>query len=72
MAAVSVPFKLLLLFSSRRQLSPFPFDAVKQQLDLYCAARDVIWAQEEAKNNGAWTFVKPRFETTAGAASIVR
>ncbi|XP_043191514.1 2-oxoglutarate dehydrogenase, mitochondrial-like isoform X1 [Amphibalanus amphitrite] len=54
------------------QLSPFPFDAVKQQLDLYPSVGDVVWAQEEAKNNGAWTFVKPRFETAAAADSVIR
>lgn len=25
-----------------------------------------IWSQEEHRNNGAWTFVKPRFENLCG------
>lgn len=25
-----------------------------------------IWSQEEPRNMGAWTFVKPRFENLAG------
>ncbi|XP_043191296.1 2-oxoglutarate dehydrogenase, mitochondrial-like isoform X4 [Amphibalanus amphitrite] len=54
------------------QLSPFPFDEVKQQLDLYPADADIVWAQEEAKNNGAWAFVEPRFETTAAKAKVIR
>ncbi|XP_043191293.1 2-oxoglutarate dehydrogenase, mitochondrial-like isoform X1 [Amphibalanus amphitrite] len=53
------------------QLSPFPFDEVKQQLDLYPADADIVWAQEEAKNNGAWAFVEPRFETTAAKAKVI-
>ncbi|XP_037084049.1 2-oxoglutarate dehydrogenase, mitochondrial-like isoform X2 [Pollicipes pollicipes] len=54
------------------QLSPFPFDEVKQQLDLYPADADIIWTQEEAKNNGAWAYIEPRFETTAAKAKIIR
>jgi len=54
------------------QLSPFPFDEVKQQLDLYPSDADVIWTQEEAKNNGAWAYIEPRFETTAAKAKIIR
>ncbi|KAF0306871.1 2-oxoglutarate dehydrogenase, mitochondrial [Amphibalanus amphitrite] len=53
------------------QLSPFPFDEVKQQLDLYPSDADIVWAQEEAKNNGAWAFVEPRFETTAAKAKVI-
>ncbi|XP_037082779.1 2-oxoglutarate dehydrogenase, mitochondrial-like [Pollicipes pollicipes] len=54
------------------QLSPFPFDEVKQQLDLYPADADIVWTQEEAKNNGAWAYIEPRFETTAARAKVIR
>ena len=45
---------------------------MKEQLDLYPADADIIWAQEEAKNNGAWAFIEPRFETTAAKAKVIR
>ncbi|XP_030752283.1 2-oxoglutarate dehydrogenase, mitochondrial isoform X2 [Sitophilus oryzae] len=45
------------------QLTPFPFDLVKQECNKYPNA-EIAWAQEEHKNQGAWTYVKPRFETT--------
>ena len=54
-----------------RQLSPFPFDLVKEQLDLYNTS-DIMWVQEEAKNNGGWAYVQPRFETAAAAANVIR
>ena len=28
--------------------------------------------QEEAKNNGAWAYIEPRFETTAAKAKVIR
>lgn len=41
------------------QISPFPYDAVKAEVDKYPNAT-VTWAQEEHKNSGAWSYVKPR------------
>ena len=29
-------------------------------LECYSTARDLVWVQEEPKNQGAWDFVKPR------------
>ena len=46
------------------QLCPFPFDFVKEQLDLYAGA-EVIWCQEEPKNQGGWQYVRPRIETAS-------
>jgi 2-oxoglutarate dehydrogenase E1 component len=37
-------------------------------LDLYPGADEVVWAQEEPKNMGAWTFVAPRLRAAAGNA----
>jgi 2-oxoglutarate dehydrogenase E1 component len=45
------------------QLAPFPFDKVAEEIAKYPNAKEVIWAQEEPKNMGAWTFVQPRIET---------
>ncbi|ELU17896.1 hypothetical protein CAPTEDRAFT_171283 [Capitella teleta] len=44
------------------QLTPFPFDLIRAELEKYPKAQ-VIWAQEEHKNMGGWSYVKPRFET---------
>jgi len=43
------------------QLAPFPFPQVKQQLELFPGA-EVVWAQEEPKNMGAWTFASARIK----------
>jgi len=46
------------------QISPFPYDLVKPHLDKYPNA-DLLWAQEEPLNNGAWSYVGPRIYTAA-------
>jgi 2-oxoglutarate dehydrogenase E1 component len=45
------------------QLSPFPFDLVKEECTKYENA-DIVWVQEELNNQGAWSYVKPRFLTS--------
>jgi len=45
------------------QLAPFPFDHVTRELQRYPNA-DVMWAQEEPKNMGAWTFAYFNLKTT--------
>ncbi|XP_077286387.1 putative 2-oxoadipate dehydrogenase complex component E1 homolog [Arctopsyche grandis] len=47
-------------------LCPFPLVNIQQELAKYKNARTFIWSQEEHRNMGAWTFVKPRFENLAG------
>ncbi|XP_043268320.1 2-oxoglutarate dehydrogenase, mitochondrial isoform X5 [Venturia canescens] len=44
------------------QISPFPYDLVKKEVAKYPNA-EIIWTQEEHKNQGAWTYVQPRFVT---------
>ena len=54
------------------QIAPFPFDRVKAMLEMYpnvdigdrIHPGNVIWCQEEPKNMGAWSYVRPRFVTT--------
>lgn len=43
------------------QLAPFPHDRVARVSRRYHKA-DVLWVQEEPKNMGAWSFVRPRAE----------
>uniref|UniRef100_W5NDW0 2-oxoglutarate dehydrogenase complex component E1 n=1 Tax=Lepisosteus oculatus TaxID=7918 RepID=W5NDW0_LEPOC len=51
--------------SRMEQLSPFPFDLVKAEADKYPEA-DLVWCQEEHKNQGYYDYVKPRILTTFG------
>ncbi|NWU48120.1 OGDHL protein, partial [Dromas ardeola] len=44
------------------QISPFPFDLLKGELEKYPGA-DLVWCQEEHKNSGYYDYVKPRFRT---------
>ena len=37
------------------QLFPLPIEKIKAQLEKYTAATDVVWAQEEPRNMGAWS-----------------
>uniref|UniRef100_A0AAF5PIJ3 2-oxoglutarate dehydrogenase, mitochondrial n=3 Tax=Wuchereria bancrofti TaxID=6293 RepID=A0AAF5PIJ3_WUCBA len=41
------------------QISPFPYDLIEKECLKYSKA-ELIWAQEEHKNMGAWGFVHPR------------
>jgi 2-oxoglutarate dehydrogenase E1 component len=44
------------------QFYPFPLQALQETLALYPNATQIVWAQEEPKNMGGWTFVEPRLE----------
>ncbi len=54
------------------ELYPWPHEEVARIVDLYPAATEVVWAQEEPKNMGAWTYVSPRLRVSTGNAMIVR
>ncbi|KAL1923236.1 uncharacterized protein VTP21DRAFT_9612 [Calcarisporiella thermophila] len=45
------------------QLNPFPFEKIRQHLDVYPNA-ELIWCQEEPLNAGGWGHVHPRLATT--------
>merc|ERR1719305_1164848 len=47
------------------QICPFPFDIMKKIADTYCNA-ELCFAQEEHKNQGAWSYVQPRAQTAVG------
>lgn len=52
------------------QISPFPYDLVKKEAAKYSNA-ELVWAQEEAKNQGAWTYVQPRFHTALNGTRTI-
>ncbi len=54
------------------ELYPWPHEEIVRITDLYPAIEQVVWAQEEPKNQGAWTYVQPRLRASAGAAVGVR
>jgi len=44
------------------QILSFPYDLAKEECAKYHKA-SIIWAREEPKNQGAWSYVQPRFKT---------
>ncbi|XP_022218506.1 2-oxoglutarate dehydrogenase-like, mitochondrial [Drosophila obscura] len=44
------------------QVCPFPYDLIMKELELYKSA-ELLWVQEEHKNQGCWSYVQPRFDT---------
>jgi 2-oxoglutarate dehydrogenase E1 component len=44
------------------QLYPFPSEPLIDRLTAMPNLQDVVWAQEEARNNGAWFFAEPLIE----------
>ncbi|MFA6113143.1 MAG: 2-oxoglutarate dehydrogenase E1 component [Sphingomonas sp.] len=44
------------------QLYPFPGEPLVARLKKMANLEEVVWAQEEPKNNGAWSFVEPYLE----------
>ncbi|XP_065338418.1 2-oxoglutarate dehydrogenase complex component E1 isoform X4 [Cloeon dipterum] len=52
------------------QISPFPFDLVKRECAKYPNAQ-LTWVQEEHKNQGAWSYVQPRFNTALNNTRVV-
>ena len=43
------------------ELCPFPALALQKLSQSYQNAREYVWAQEEPRNGGAWSYVEPRF-----------
>jgi 2-oxoglutarate dehydrogenase E1 component len=44
------------------ELYPFPLEALARALSRYPGLRELVWAQEEARNHGAWYLVRDRIE----------
>jgi 2-oxoglutarate dehydrogenase E1 component len=50
------------------QLFPFPGDPLAVRLQRMTGLKEVVWCQEEPRNNGAWFFVNERIEESLSAA----
>jgi 2-oxoglutarate dehydrogenase E1 component len=50
------------------QLYPFPGDPLALRIGRMANLEEVVWAQEEPKNNGYWFFVEPLIEEALAAA----
>ncbi|KAK5647733.1 hypothetical protein RI129_002625 [Pyrocoelia pectoralis] len=45
---------------------PFPTYQLQEAIQQFPNAKDFLWSQEEPRNMGAWSFLKPRFEHLIG------
>ncbi|HMI49853.1 MAG TPA: hypothetical protein VK481_14360, partial [Gemmatimonadaceae bacterium] len=54
------------------ELYPWPGTEIAQIVDLYPNIDEVVWAQEEPKNQGAWSYAAPRLRMSTGNALLTR
>jgi 2-oxoglutarate dehydrogenase E1 component len=54
------------------ELYPFPRVELETVLRQYPALREVVWAQEEPENMGAWSYVAPRLRRLVNSHIVVR
>ncbi|HZS47973.1 MAG TPA: multifunctional oxoglutarate decarboxylase/oxoglutarate dehydrogenase thiamine pyrophosphate-binding subunit/dihydrolipoyllysine-residue succinyltransferase subunit [Blastocatellia bacterium] len=54
------------------QFYPFPKNMMERYLKTFTSAKDFRWVQEEAKNMGGWTFVRPRIDEVLPEGYTVR
>lgn len=47
------------------EIYPFPLKKLSQRLKDFPNVKEIIWAQEEPKNMGAWSFVEPRINAVS-------
>jgi 2-oxoglutarate dehydrogenase complex dehydrogenase (E1) component-like enzyme len=53
------------------QLYPFPVDPATTLVSAYPSLQEVVWAQEEPQNMGAWRAIRHRLEeSTAGRVPL--
>src|SRR5690606_8721247 len=50
------------------QLYPFPTEALATRVKRMTSLEEVIWCQEEPRNNGGWFFVEPYIEEALALA----
>ncbi|MCL6728899.1 2-oxoglutarate dehydrogenase E1 component [Sphingomonas hankyongi] len=54
------------------QLYPFPSEPLVKRLKAMPKLQDIVWAQEEPRNNGSWFFVEPLIEAALAEAGFDR
>ncbi|HKP38671.1 MAG TPA: multifunctional oxoglutarate decarboxylase/oxoglutarate dehydrogenase thiamine pyrophosphate-binding subunit/dihydrolipoyllysine-residue succinyltransferase subunit [Pyrinomonadaceae bacterium] len=54
------------------QFYPFPLTAIREVVEKYSNAKELIWCQEEPKNMGAWTFMEGKFEDLVPRGDLLR
>jgi len=52
------------------QLYPFPAEAARELISSYPALEEVVWAQEEPQNMGAWRTIRHRLEEAAAGVPV--
>jgi 2-oxoglutarate dehydrogenase complex dehydrogenase (E1) component-like enzyme len=52
------------------QLYPFPADEAADLVRGYGALEEIVWAQEEPQNMGAWRAIRHRLEDAASVAGV--
>ena len=52
------------------QLYPFPLEAARRVVEAYPNLQEVVWAQEEPQNMGAWRTIRHRLEEVAGRCKV--
>ena len=53
-------------------LYPFPEEDIRAILDGYPNLQEIVWAQEEPRNMGAWTFMEPRLRKLVDGELLIR
>jgi 2-oxoglutarate dehydrogenase E1 component len=53
------------------QLYSFPEAELREVFGRYGTARELVWAQEEPRNMGAWTYIEPRLRSVLGDGSTL-
>jgi 2-oxoglutarate dehydrogenase E1 component len=53
------------------ELAPWPRE-IADLVDQYPNVDEIVWAQEEPKNMGAWTYVQPRLRASIGTVTTLR
>lgn len=51
------------------QICPFPYDLYAKEIERYGGAQ-IVWAQEEHKNQGWWNYVGPRMKAVSGGRCV--
>jgi 2-oxoglutarate dehydrogenase E1 component len=54
------------------QFYPFPTALVRELIAKYPNASEIVWAQEEPENMGAWNFVFPRLHRIVDGQRAIR